>query len=309
MKKILVIGSANTDMIVNVPRIPRPGETILGGKFLLAAGGKGANQAVASARAGGNVTFVSKVGNDGFGNKSIEDYKKDYINTDYILIDENEPTGVALIYVSEDGENSIAVASGANMKITTEDILNISELIKKSDFLLMQLEIPLEAVKAAAKIAHQLNKKIILNPAPAQYLDDELIKCISVITPNETEAEVLTGIKIKSDKDISDAAEFLIAKGIETVIITLGARGIYLATKDIKKFIPSFKVNTVDTTAAGDVFNGALVTAMAEEKSLIDTVIFGNAASALSVTKSGAQPSIPLRMDIDHFLKLNKGLT
>ncbi|RJP63202.1 MAG: ribokinase [Ignavibacteriales bacterium] len=305
MKRILVIGSSNTDMIVNVPRIPKPGETILGGRFLLAAGGKGANQAVAAARSGGNVTFVSKVGKDSFGKQSLEGYRLDGINTEYILIDENESTGVALIYVSEDGENSIAVASGANMKITPEDIQNISELIEQNDFLLMQLEIPLETVKAAAKIANHLNKKIILNPAPAQYLDDELLKCISIITPNETEAEILTGKNIKSDNDISDAAEFLMAKGIDTVIITLGAKGIFLATKDIREFITSFKVDAVDTTAAGDVFNGALVTALAEDKSLIEAAIFGNAASALSVTKSGAQPSIPLRKDVEHFLRLS----
>lgn len=306
MKRILVIGSSNTDMIVNVPRIPKSGETILGGKFLLAAGGKGANQAVAAARSGGNVTFVSKVGKDSFGKQSIEGYRQDGINTDYILIDENESTGVALIYVSEDGENSIAVAPGANMKITPEDIQNISELIEKNDFLLMQLEIPFETVKAATKIANHLNKKIILNPAPARHLDDELLKCISIITPNETETEILTGIKIKSDQDISDGAEFLMAKGINTVIITLGAKGIYLATKDIRKFIPSFKVDAVDTTAAGDVFNGAFVTALAEDKSLIEAAIFGNAASALSVTKAGAQPSIPLRAEINEFLELSK---
>ncbi len=306
MKRILVIGSSNTDMIVNVPRIPKSGETILGGKFLLAAGGKGANQAVAAARSGGNVTFVSKVGKDSFGKQSIEGYRQDGINTDYILIDENESTGVALIYVSEDGENSIAVAPGANMKITPEDIQNISELIEKNDFLLMQLEIPFETVKAATKIANHLNKKIILNPAPARHLDDELLKCISIITPNETETEILTGIKIKSDQDISDGAEFLMAKGINTVIITLGAKGIYLATREIREFIPSFKVDAVDTTAAGDVFNGALVTALAEDKPLIEAAIFGNAASALSVTKAGAQPSIPLRAEINEFLELSK---
>ncbi len=306
MKRILVIGSSNTDMIVNVPRIPKSGETILGGKFLLAAGGKGANQAVAAARSDGNVTFVSKVGKDSFGKQSIEGYRQDGINTDYILIDEIESTGVALIYVSEDGENCIAVASGANMKITPENIQNISGLIERNDFLLMQLEIPLDTVKAAAKVANHLNKKIILNPAPAQYLDDELLKFISIITPNETEAEILTGIKINSDQDVSDAAEFLMAKGIDTVIITLGAKGIYLATKDSREFIPSFKVDAVDTTAAGDVFNGALVTALAEDKSLTEAAIFGNAASALSVTKPGAQPSIPLRAEINNFLELSK---
>lgn len=306
MKRILVIGSSNTDMIVNVPRIPKSGETILGGKFLLATGGKGANQAVAAARSGGNVTFVSKVGKDSFGKQSIEGYRQDGINTDYILIDENESTGVALIYVSEDGENSIAVAPGANMKITLEDIQNISELIEKNDFLLMQLEIPLETVKAATKIANHLNKKIILNPAPARHLDDELLKCISIITPNETETEILTGIKIKSDQDISDGAEFLMAKGINTVIITLGAKGIYLATREIREFIPSFKVDAVDTTAAGDVFNGTLVTALAEDKPLIEAAIFSSAASALSVTKPGAQPSIPLRAEINEFLELSK---
>jgi len=306
MQKILVIGSSNTDMVVNVPRIPKPGETIIGGKFLLAAGGKGANQAVTAARTGGNVTFVSKVGKDSFGQQSVNGYRNDDINTEYILFDEQEPTGVALIYVSADGENSIAVASGANMNISPDDIKNISSLISESNYLLMQLEIPLSTVKAAAIAAHNSNKKVILNPAPAQFLDDELLGCISIITPNESEAEILTGIKINTDKDIADAADFLLAKGIETVIITLGARGIYLATNNLKEFIPSFKVKSVDTTAAGDVFNGAFVTALSENKSLIDAAIFGNAASALSVTKAGAQPSIPTREEIDEFLKLNK---
>jgi ribokinase len=300
--KIVVVGSSNTDMIVKVPRIPKPGETILGGKFSTAAGGKGANQAVAAARAGGEVTFIARVGNDMFGQQAYRGFEEDHINVEYVKTDQAEPSGVALIFVDEKGENSIAVASGANAQLSPEDVNEAAELIQSADILLMQLETPLDTVRRAAEIATGTGVRVILNPAPAMPLDDSLLSTLTIITPNESEAELLTGIPVTDVEGAEKASMVLLELGLEVVIITMGSKGALVKTKEQKQLIPGFEVDAVDATAAGDVFNGSLAVAIAEGKSLEDAVRFANAAAALSVTKLGAQPSIPKRDEIERLL-------
>jgi ribokinase len=301
--KIVVVGSSNTDMIVQVPRIPKLGETILGGKFSNAAGGKGANQAVAAARAGGDVTFIARVGDDMFGEQARRGFEADQINVKYVKIDKIEPSGIALIFVDEKGENSIAVASGANARLSPEDVDEAREVIKLADILLMQLETPLETVRRAAGIAKQAGVKVILNPAPACPLDDALLATLTMITPNESEAELLTGIPVTDIPAAENAALALLDSGLEVVTVTLGSKGALLKTRYLTKIVPGFKVDAVDATAAGDVFNGSLAVAIAEGKALEQAVRFANAAAALSVTKLGAQPSAPKRDEIERMLQ------
>ena len=302
MTKIIVLGSSNTDMIVKVPRIPAPGETILGGKFVQAAGGKGANQAVAAARSGGDVTFIANTGDDNFGKEAIEGFKKEGINTEYIFVDKKTPSGVALIFVDEDGENSIAVASGANGTLTPSQIRQIKDLSAGGDILLTQLETPLETVEEAIKIANENGVRVILNPAPAQPLDDDLLKRIDILTPNQSEAELLTGIPVKDEESAKKAASNLLSKGVKTVIVTLGSNGAFLMSKDIQKTIPGFNVKAKDTTAAGDTFNGALAVGLAEGKPIEKAIRWAHAAAAISVTRMGAQPSVPNQKEIREFL-------
>jgi ribokinase len=306
MKDILVIGSSNTDMIVQAPRIPRPGETILGGTFNTAAGGKGANQAVACARAGGKVTFVARVGRDMFGEQALQGFRQDGIDVTYVKQDDTAPSGVALIMVDEHGENSIAVASGANNNLGKADLEAARAAFQTADTVLMQLEIPLETVEAAARMAREQGIRVILNPAPACTLSDALLQNVSILTPNETEAELLTGIIVQDETSARKAAEVLIGKGVKTVILTLGAAGAYLHTDTFQGLIPSYPVEPVDTTAAGDTFNGVLAVALAEGRSLEQAVTFANAAAALSVTKLGAQPSAPDRESVEAFLSEQK---
>lgn len=303
MKDIVVIGSSNTDMIVQTPHIPKPGETILGGTFNTAAGGKGANQAVACARAGGRVTFVARVGNDMFGKQALTGFKQDGIDVKYVTRDDSAPSGVALIIVDDTGENSIAVASGANGNLSVSDVEDAAESIRKAGIVLMQLETPIETIEAAADLAAKNGVQVILNPAPAQSLSDALLKQISILTPNETEAEMLTGIGVQNEADAARAAQALVDKGVTSVIITLGAAGAFVHSEAFAGMVPGFKVNPVDTTAAGDTFNGTLAVALAEGKTLTEAVTFAHAAAALSVTKLGAQPSAPDRCSIEAFLK------
>jgi len=301
--KIVVVGSSNTDMIIKLKKIPRPGETLLGGEFSIAAGGKGANQAVAAARVGGDVSFIACVGEDMFGKEAIECFVNDGINVDYVNKIEQSPSGVAMLFVDEKGENSIAVASGANAQLSPTHIHQAKDTIVSAEILVMQLETPIETVSAAAQLASDNGVKVILNPAPACPLEDEILKNISILTPNEIEAEFLTGIKVKNEKSANDAALSLLNRGIQTVIITLGVQGVFVATSDIQKVVPSFNVESVDTTAAGDVFNGALAVSLAENRLLSDSVRFANAAAALSVTKLGAQPSAPKRNEVEKLLQ------
>lgn len=305
MKKprIVVVGSSNTDMIVQLERLPRPGETLLGGRFTTAAGGKGANQAVGAARAGGNVSFVARVGADSLGDQAVRGFETDAIDVSHVSRDRSLASGVALIFVAQNGENSIAVAGGANNRLAPADVRRARAAIEAADVLLMQLETPLATVEAAATIAHRKGVRVILNPAPAQKLPESLLRRISILTPNETEAELLTGIRVENEIDAARAADHLLAKGVGTVVITLGARGAWVAESGAHQLVPGFKVKAVDTTAAGDIFNGALAVALGEGRPLIDAVRFANAAAALSVTKLGAQPSAPRRRDIERLLK------
>ena len=300
---ILVVGSSNTDMTIRLDRIPRPGETILGGAFSTAAGGKGANQAVGAARAGGSVTFIARVGRDMFGEQAVAGFVKDGINVEHIVHDATAPSGIALIFVAKDGENSIAVASGANGRLAPADVQKAQPMLAGAAMLVMQLETPLAAVQAAAELAAKAGVRVILNPAPARLLPAKLLKRVSILTPNETEAELLTGIKVIDTASAATAAAKLRKLGVATVIITLGARGAFIAEANGNQLVPGFKVKVVDTTAAGDIFNGALAVALAEGKALPIAVRFANAAAALSVTKVGAQPSAPFRHDIDKFLR------
>lgn len=304
MKPIIaVLGSSNTDMIVQLERLPRPGETILGGEFTVAAGGKGANQAVAAARAGGVVRFVARVGRDMFGEQAVAGFRRDGIDVRHVSRDPKAPSGVALIFVSRDGENCIAVASGANARLTPADARRAAKTIATARLLVMQLETPLTTVQAAADIASRAGVPIILNPAPARSLPAKLLRRVSILTPNETEAELLTGVQVTSERSAARAADWLHARGVATVVLTLGARGAFVSAANLRKLIPGFKVRPVDTTAAGDVFNGALAVALAEGRELTEVVRFANAAAAISVTRLGAQPSAPRRVEIERLLR------
>jgi ribokinase len=302
-RRIVVVGSSNTDMIIRLERIPRRGETVLGGELLVAAGGKGANQAVGAARAGGSVAFVARVGDDMFGEQAIAGFIKDRIDVKHVYRDRNTPSGVGLIFIDKGGENSIAVASGANARLSPADVKKASKLFADARVLLVQLETPLATVQAAALLAVQSGARVILNPAPARQLPDRLLRHVSILTPNETEAEMLTGIKLKSTTAVARAASRLRARGAQTVILTLGARGAFVADQSGTRIVPGFKVKALDTTGAGDVFNGALAVALAEEQPLMQAVRFANAAAAISVTRLGAQLSAPGRGEIESLLK------
>ena len=298
MKRIVVVGSTNTDMVVKAARIPAPGETILGGRFLMNPGGKGANQAVAAARLGAEVVFIAKVGDDLFGREAKALFAKENICTDYVLTDPSEPSGVALIMVDAKGENCIAVASGANGTLMPEDIEGLEGVIAQSDLLLMQLETPLETVRYAADVAVNLGVPVILNPAPACELPSDLYDCLEVITPNESEAELLTNIKVTDEASAEAAARVLCDKGVLNVVITMGAKGAYVFDGEDGVMVPAFKVEAVDTTAAGDVFNGALAVALTGELELEEAVRFASKAASISVTRMGAQASAPRREEL-----------
>ena len=302
-RKIVVVGSSNTDMIIKLDRLPQPGETVLGGAFSTAAGGKGANQAVAAARAGGAVTFVARVGDDMFGRLAVEQFAADGIDVRHVIEDSGAPSGVALIFVDRNGENSIAVASGANAHLTPVDALSARDAVRDAQIMITQLETPIETVRAAVVLASEQGVPVILNPAPAQSLGADILRHVSVLTPNETEAELLTGVKVSTTADAEAAAEKLASMGVEAIVITLGARGAFVFNADHSELIAGFDVRAVDTTAAGDVFNGALAVALAKEAPLLEAVRFANAAAALSVTKLGAQPSAPTLDEIEEFLR------
>ena len=295
MKKVMVIGSSNTDMVVRSARIPVPGETILGGKFLMNPGGKGANQAVAAARMGGEVTFIAKIGNDLFGRETLAAWKEEQIHTGFVQIDPEEQSGVALIMVDAKGENCISVASGANAALFPENLEDARGAIENSDVLLMQLETPVETVLCAAKWAAAKGVPVILNPAPVQRLPEELYKQLTLITPNETEAEILTGIKVTDEASAEEAAKILCSRGVDSVIITMGSRGSYVYCNGKGEQVPVRPVKRVDTTAAGDVFNGALAVGLSEGMTLKDAVLLASEAATVSVTRIGAQSSAPYR--------------
>lgn len=299
--KIVVIGSSNTDMVVKVPHIPAPGETIMGTGFMSIPGGKGANQAVAAARAGADVTFIACVSDDAFGKQAVENYRKEGIDTSCIKVQPATHSGIALINVAEDGENSISVAPGANSHLLPEDIHGFEDAFDGAKMVLAQLEVPMETVEMAAEIAYMKGIPFILNPAPGTAISETLLNKISIITPNETEAAIITSRKDFSEKDIPGMAGEIFEKEGITVLLTLGSKGVYLKTFDFEGIIPGYKVKTVDTTAAGDVFNGALAAALAGGMDLKEAVDFAQRAAAISVTRMGAQPSVPHLGEIQQY--------
>lgn len=305
--KIIVVGSCNTDMVIKSKRIPVPGETILGGKFLMNPGGKGANQAVAAARLGGDVVFIARVGDDMFGKQSVSLYEKEGINTQFITVDEKEPSGVALILVDEKGENCISVASSANDTLSPQNVEAAKELINEGDIVLMQLETPLETIEYTAALAVERGAKVILNPAPARELPASLLKNIYMLIPNETEAELLSGVKVSDVEGAKKAAEVISGKGVDIVLITLGSQGALVKNGDNYEIVPTYKTTAVDTTAAGDTFCGSLCVALSEGKNLIEAVKFANRTASVSVTRMGAQSSVPYRNEINQLIA-EKGL-
>jgi len=297
---ILVIGSANTDLIIQVDMLPKPGQTILGKNFNTASGGKGANQAMAVARLGGKVTFLASIGQDAFGDALIKNYNDAAI--DATLIGRPScPSGIAMIYVAKNAENTIAVAPESNGLLSAQHICNASVHFQSNKFVLTQLEIPIETVLESAKIAKEKHTRFILNPAPAQNLPAEIFPLIDTITPNQTEAKMLTGIDVVDEKSATHAARILHKTGVKNVIITLGRQGALLYNNDSIKIIPGYPVKAIDTTAAGDTFNGALVYALDKDKAMIEAIVFANKAAALSVTTFGAQPSIPTLKSVEAF--------
>lgn len=303
--KLVVLGSINADHILNLESFPKPGETLTGSQYQVAFGGKGANQAVAAGRSGADIAFIACVGDDDTGRRVCTQLASDNIDIAPVATVAGESTGVALIFVNAQGENVIGISAGANSALTPERVNAQHDRIAQASALLMQLESPVESVLAAAKIAKQNDTAVILNPAPApaRALSDELLGLVDIITPNETEAEKLTGVKVETDDDAARAAQCLHDKGISTVIITLGSRGVWASRDGQGQRVPGFKVEAVDTIAAGDTFNGALVTALLEEKPLPEAIRFAHAAAAIAVTRRGAQPSVPWRHEIDGFLK------
>lgn len=301
--RILVIGSSNTDMTVRSATLPKPGETVLGGNFRMGPGGKGANQAVAARLLGGEVTFVCKLGRDMFGEGASKHYESCGLDTSKILWSD-KPSGVALITVDSKAENSIVVASGANADMTVTDIDSVADIIKSSGILLLQLEIPMDTVVHAAEIAYNAGVQVVLNPAPAAVLPAELLKCVSILIPNETEASAISGIDINNFETAAAAAERLKGMGVREVIITMGSRGSVVCDGDCT-FVPAVKVNAVDTTAAGDTFCGGVCVALSEGKDLLEAVKFATAASSIAVQRPGAQDSIPNRCEVDKLLNIN----
>ncbi|MDD1793950.1 ribokinase [Enterovibrio sp. ZSDZ42] len=312
MNQLVVLGSVNADHVLQVPSFPRPGETLIGRQYQVIPGGKGANQAVAAARLNADIGFIACVGDDAFGVNIRQRFESDGINIAGVKIQSDCPTGIAMIQVSDSGENSICLSPEANAKLTSSVIEPELERIKNADYLLMQLETPLDGIERAAIVAKAHGTQVILNPAPAADLPDSLLQSVDIITPNETEAEVLTGIKVECESSAQQAAGILHQKGINTVMITLGAKGVYLSQQDEESLqlsggiIEGFRVKATDTTAAGDTFNGAFVTGLMERMSITSAIRFAHAAAAISVTRFGAQTSIPTREEVDVFLASQK---
>jgi ribokinase len=299
--KIVVIGSANTDFVLRVPELPSRGETVLGDQFRVVKGGKGANQAVAAARLGADVTFVARLGTDRFGDEALAAYRQEGIHTDFIIQDSDIHSGIALIMVNSKGENIIGVGPGANSHLSAENIQAAKEVIQQADCVLLQLEIPLSAVQAAAEFAHRSKVRVILNPAPAQQLPQELLQSIDYLTPNETEAAILAG-QDPSGIGPDSLPRLASILGVPNLVVTLGSRGAAILQNGQTTQIPSFPITPVDTTASGDAFNGALAVALAKGEDIAEAVRYANAAGAITATRPGAQPSLPTREELDQFM-------
>jgi ribokinase len=300
--RIVVVGSSNADMVIKAPRIPSPGETVLGGDFSLIPGGKGANQAVAAARLGAHVTFVARVGRDPFGEQAVEGFQAEGIDTSYVVRDPEASHGVALILVDQHGENAIAVAPGANSRLLPADVDRAEPAFEACDLVLLQLEVPLPAVERAVELARRHGKTVLLNPAPSQALPDRLLSQVDLLTPNETEAEMLLGGGEAGLAGVAATAEELLRRGVGRVVVTLGKEGIFVVGRDEQYHLPGRKVKVVDTTAAGDAFSGALAVWLAEGADFRTAARTAIAASALSVTRLGAQASLPTRAEVEAML-------
>ena len=299
---VVVVGSSNTDLVARSPRIPVPGETVLGDDFSTCSGGKGANQAVAAARLGADVTFIGNIGLDDFGEAAIDGLAAEGINIDNVRRDEEYPSGVAIIVVAEDGENSIVVIPGSNAELNVDDVEYAAEAIKGADVLLTQLECPLDTVVRALQIAKEAGVLTILNPAPALELSDEILSLVDWITPNETEAGRLTGVEVTSEETAAEAGQVLVDRGVKNVIVTLGEDGAMLVTASHELHAHSpIVVSPVDTTAAGDAFNGALAVALAREDGVGDAIRFACTVGAICVTRFGAQYSLPTLKEVEEF--------
>ena len=300
--KVVVVGSFNMDVVIKAERRPRKGETLIGQEFGMFSGGKGFNQATAAARLGADVVAIGRLGTDTFGDILMSASTEEKIDTNFVVRDAEVGTGVATIVIDAAGDNSIILVPHANMRLSVEDVQRAFAQIASADVLLLQLEVPIEASRKAAEIAKANGTKVILNPAPARELPDSFLAQVDILTPNEVETEFLSGLKVSDDEGAQRAAQVLLDKGISTVVLTLGDRGALLLTSDVRKLIPAYKVDVVDTTAAGDAFCGALATALAQGKTIEDAVAFANAAGALAVTVLGAQPSIPTAEKVEDFL-------
>ena len=301
--RIAVVGSLNMDLVVRVPHMPIHGETVIGSDFRTIPGGKGANQAVAAARLGAEVTMIGRVGDDDFGRAQLRNLGELAIDTTHVTVDPEAATGIALITLDASGQNSIVLAPGANMRLTEEDINAAQGAIIQSDVLVLQLESPLEVVAYAIDIAHAEGVKVILNPAPAQPLPKETLARLDYLIPNESETALLTGIEVADVNSAKEAAERLREEGVGTVILTLGARGAFSVSAEESVHVPGYNVEVVDTTAAGDAFVGGLAMALAQGQNLAKAVRYANAAGALAVTRLGAQPSLPTHQEVEEFMK------
>lgn len=304
--KLVVVGSSNMDLVVRSPRIPVSGETILGGDFLMVPGGKGANQAVAIAKLGAHAILVARLGDDVFGRKSLENFQKENVDTQYVTLTPGTPSGVALITVDTAGNNAIVVAPGANAKLSPDDIYRAQSEICSAGAVVAQLEVPLATIQCAAELAHRAGVTFVLNPAPAQKLPSSLLAMVTVLTPNEIEAEILTGIRVVDPDSACAAADRLLEAGSRAAIVTMGAKGFLLAQGNRRDYIAAERVNVVDTTAAGDAFTGSLAVSVGQGHSLADSAVFASRAAALSVTRRGAQPSMPTMEEVCAFIPTRK---
>jgi ribokinase len=300
MTNILVIGSLNTDLVVRAPHFPAPGETIQGDNLITIPGGKGANQSVAAARLGGKVIMIGRVGADTFGTTLIDNLNQNNVDTHLIIKDDSTATGAAVIIVDSQGQNSIVLSPGANDRVTSSDI--VPDSFSGSKLLLLQFEIPMEAVIHSARLAREKGLLVVLNPAPARNIPDDLLRIADYILPNETELGLLTGKPVSNPALVEEAAHILIARGARNIIVTLGAEGALIVNQDVATLIPAFKVKVVDTTAAGDAFIGGFAVGLLNGKSLQDAVQYGCACGALAVTKFGAQPSLPIAADVNKMI-------
>jgi len=302
MNKVTVVGSFMYDLVATAPRRPKTGETLIGDSFGMFLGGKGANQAIAASRAGASVTMVGRLGNDLFGNQFLEKFSEEGIKTDFVIQDTENGTGVGMPLIDASGDNSIVIIPQANMALTVENIDKAESVIADSDVLVLQCEVPMEANKRAAEIANKNDTLVILNPAPARKIPDTLLSLVDIITPNESEAEILTDMPTETNSQAMEAAHHLLSKGVETVILTLGSRGSLLLTEKMEKRIPAYSVDVIDTTAAGDAFCGALAAILSNGSIIEEAIKIANAAGALAVTKLGAEPSLPTKKDIDQLI-------